>query len=140
MLMKMDQSVEKFWNLPELVERLVSFLNPRSTLCLLQSNVLEKETLQESFSSKAWTQLIRRSPRSEDGLLEEDLAEILSLLQLDDPSTFLLPLLDLICESSPDVSSPDQDQTATQSLTSSQLMLSCCLRRLRKPLGQLSKA
>ena len=76
--MKMEQSVEKFWNLPELVERLVSFLNPRSTLCLLQSNVLDKETLQESFSSKAWTQLIRRSPRSEDELLEEEGAEDLA--------------------------------------------------------------
>ena len=78
MLMKMEQSVEKFWNLPELVERLVSFLNPRSTLCLLQSNVLDKETLQESFSSKAWTQLIRRCPRSEDELLEEEGAEDLA--------------------------------------------------------------
>ena len=48
---KMDQSVapEKFWKLPELIERMVSFLNARSTLCLLQSRVMDKETLQKSI-------------------------------------------------------------------------------------------
>ena len=73
---------------------------------------MDKETLQNSFSSKAWIQLIEGSQRDEDGLLEredvKDLVKILKLLQLEEPSTFLLPLLDLICESSPDVSSPKQ--------------------------------
>ena len=67
----MDQSwpVEKFWNQPELIEMLFSFLNARSTLCLLQSKVMDKETQQKSFSSKAWNQLIERTLRGHDGLL-----------------------------------------------------------------------
>ena len=61
----MDQPgpVEKFWNQPELIEMLVSFLNARSILCLLQSRVMDKETLQKIFSAKAWRQLISRTPR-----------------------------------------------------------------------------
>ena len=110
--MEESDAVLKFWNLPELIERLFSFLNPRSTLRLLQSHVMDKQTLQKSFSSKAWTQLIRRGQH--DGLPDEedvkDLVQILTLLQLEEPNTYLLPLLDLICESSPDVSSPDQQQ------------------------------
>ena len=135
----MDQPrpVERFLNLPELIERLVSFLDARSTLCLLRSRVMDKETREKSFSSKAWSQLIRRTLCGQDGLLlirrtpgmvggmwreaevwcgveswlevEEgvkDLVKILKLLQLEQPNTFMLPLLDLICESSPDVSNP----------------------------------
>ena len=109
----MDQpdAVLRFLKLPELIERLVSFLNPRSTLHLLQSRVMDKETLQKSLSLKAWTQLIRRTPRNEDGpwngpqdgLLQgegvRELVKILEMLRLEEPSSFLLPLLDLICES-----------------------------------------
>ena len=113
----MDQSgpVERFLNLPELIERLVSFLDARSTLCLLRSRVMDKETREKSFSSKAWNQLIRRTPRMvggmwEDGMLQKegvrDLVKILKLMQLEEPHTFMLPLLDQICESSPDV--PDE--------------------------------
>ena len=104
--MEQLDSVQMFWKLPELVEKLVSFLDPRSTLHLLQSHVMDKKSLQDSFSTKAWTQLIKGSQRDEDGLIEKqdvkDLVKILKLLQLEEPSTFLLHLLDLICESSPD--------------------------------------
>ena len=127
----MDQPrpVERFLKLPELIERLVSFLDAQSTLCLLRSRVMDKETREKSFSSKAWSQLIRRTLCGQDGLLlirrtpemveaeaevwcgveswlevdegVKDLVKILKLLQLEQPNTFMLPLLDLICESIP---------------------------------------
>ena len=102
----MDQpdAVLRFLKLPELIEKLVSFLNPRSTLHLLQSRVMDKETLQKSLSLKAWTLLIRRTPRNEDGpwnsphqngLLQgegvRELVKILEMLRLEEPSSFLLP-------------------------------------------------
>ena len=111
--MEQADAVQMFWKLPKLIGRLVSFLDLRSTLRLLQSHLMDKQILQKSFSTKAWIQLIRRSPLGEDGLLHgdgvEDLTKILKLMQLEEPSTFLLPLLDLICELSPDVSSPFQE-------------------------------
>ena len=36
-------AAEKFWTIPELGERLVSLLDPLSTLRLIESNVMEKE-------------------------------------------------------------------------------------------------
>ena len=56
---KMDAATKKFWSLPELGERLVSFLDPLSVLHLVQSRVMEKETLQRSLTSKEWSKLIR---------------------------------------------------------------------------------
>ena len=53
--MSFEQSVsdEKFWRTPELLERLVSLLDPMSALRLIQSSVVDKEILQKSLSSKA---------------------------------------------------------------------------------------
>ena len=47
--------VEKFWRTPELVEKLVSKLDPLSTLHLIQSGVMDKEILQKGLSLKAWS-------------------------------------------------------------------------------------
>ena len=44
---------EKFWKTPELVERLVSMLDPLSTWCLIQSSLVDKEILQKGISFKA---------------------------------------------------------------------------------------
>merc|ERR1719264_2196114 len=41
-----------------------------------------------------------------------DLVKILKLMQLEEPNTFMLPLLDQICESSPDVSNPSMEHIA----------------------------
>ena len=115
--------MEKFWTLPELGERLFSFLDPLSTLHLAQSNVMDKKILQKSLTSKAWRELIRRS--SLQGLsfqaLEhpavrferekearedlEVLIKILHFMKLEELSPRLVPLLDLICELSSEVSS-----------------------------------
>ena len=99
---------EKFWKTPELVERLISMLDPRSALRLLiQSSAVDKETLQKSLSPKAWSKLIERSSYDdeEEGLLQvedvRDLVRLLHFLRPEEPSTFLLPLLDQICKMRP---------------------------------------
>ena len=99
---------EKFWKTPELVEKLISMLDPRSALRLLiQSSAVDKETLQKSLSPKAWSKLIERSSYDdeEEGLLQEedvrDLVRLLHFLRPEEPSTNLLPLLDQICKMRP---------------------------------------
>ena len=88
----------KFLSIPELIETLISFLDPLSVLRLLQ--VIDKDILQKSVSYEAWNKLIRRS--SYDGAEDVRIfTEIVKILELDEPSTFLLPLLVLICESGP---------------------------------------
>ena len=97
--------VEKFWKTPELVEKLVSKLDPLSTLRLIQSGVMDKEILQKGLSLKAWSRIISRSSYGGEGLLQmedvRDLVKVLRFLELKEPSIFLLPLLDLICKSRP---------------------------------------
>ena len=102
---KMDPA-KKFWTLPELGEKLISFLDPLSTWCLFQSNLVEKETLQKSLTSKAWSKLIRQSSLQRGRLFEkmEDvkvLVKILHFVELEEPILLLMPLLDMICESCP---------------------------------------
>ena len=95
-------AAEKFWTIPELVERLVSLLDPLSTLRLIESKVMEKEILQKSLSFAAWSSLIRGTSNGEQE--EEDVRVLVKILQFMEPeelSTFLMPLLDLICESRP---------------------------------------
>ena len=47
-------AVEKFWKTPEFVEKLISILDPLSSLRLLiQPSAVDKETLQKSLSPKA---------------------------------------------------------------------------------------
>ena len=106
---KMDirQSMKIFWNAPELVERLFLFLDTSSVLHLAQAKMMNKQSFKESLSSKVWRNLIKQSPW--DGvhvfeLNEEEregvrtLVKILKLKQPEDPSSFLLPLLDRICQ------------------------------------------
>ena len=95
----------KFLNIPELIEMLILSLDPLSALRLLESRVIDKEILQKSLSSKAWNKLMRRCSYDGEGLLAaedvKNLVKILKLVKLEEPSKFLLPLLDLICESGP---------------------------------------
>ena len=99
--MEQSEAERMFWKIPEVVERLYSWLDPASALRLIQSHVMDKETLQKSLSPKAWNKLIRRSSRDENRLLQKedvkDLVKILKLMELKEPSTLLLPLLDLAC-------------------------------------------
>ena len=120
----MDPATKKVWGIPELGEKVITFLDPLSVLHLAQSKVMDKETLQKSLTFKAWGELIKRctvseSDRAEDNLrriaeglnFEKDwfpeikenvkvLVRILHFVKLDELSPYLLALLDLICESS----------------------------------------
>ena len=100
--MESCSAVEKVLNMAELIERVVCYLGPLSALHLVQSHVVDKETLQKSFSSKVWNQLIKQSPHISEAVLlfvehVRSLVKILKLLKLEEPSKLILPLLDLIC-------------------------------------------
>ena len=117
-----------FWMTPELVENLLSFLDPASILALAKTHPLTREVLQSGFN---WTRFLKRScpkqsftlrPRFQRllppddepwinnlrivSLLEhyasEDLEPIIEILLLiGKPESHLLQLLDLICENFP---------------------------------------
>ena len=81
----MDQceAKDKFMNIPELIERLISFLDPLSALRLLQSKVIDKKILQKSFSCEAWKKLIRQSSYGGERLLQaEDVKDLVKILKL----------------------------------------------------------
>ena len=90
-----------FWNIPEVVEKLISLLDPASTWGLVQSGLLSKEILQKSLTSKAWHKIIKPISYDEYGVMEiEEVkyhVEILKMMELEEPSTLLLPLLHLVC-------------------------------------------
>ena len=98
-----SESEKKLWGMPELVEQLLLLLDPLSALRLLQTGIVEKQVFKESLSSKVWKQLIIKC--SGAGTLQREdvknLVQILKLMELEDSSAFLLPLLHLICEKCP---------------------------------------
>ena len=65
--LEQSEGESKFWNTPELVKKLVSLLDPVSTLGLVQSEMLNKQILQNSLSPAAWNQLIRHSSSHSGG-------------------------------------------------------------------------
>ena len=116
-----------FWMTPELVENLLSFLDPASILALAKTHPLTREVLQSGFN---WTRFLKRScpkqsftlrprfqrllPSDEPwihklrivSLMEhyasEDLEPIIEILMIiGKPESHLLKLLDLICERFP---------------------------------------
>ena len=102
-------SARKFWKMPELVEKLLPFLDLESTLHLAQTHELTQDILQGSF---AWNKLIRRSRLQDGGSLGEDaglleekidavklLVAILKLMK--DPKANMLDLLDTVCTRCP---------------------------------------
>ena len=84
-------------------ERLISMLDPLSTLHLIESKMIDKEILQKIISVAVWSNFIRGTSNGEQELLEEEdvriLVKILRCMQLKEPGPLLLPLLDRICES-----------------------------------------
>ena len=53
---------QKFWNNPDLVEKLLPFLDAQSTLCLVQSKFsCTLDILQDPEDPSIWIKLIRRS-------------------------------------------------------------------------------
>ena len=104
--MEPSEAQKKVFNTPEVVERLISFLDPEAIFCLAESHLVDKDTLRKSLGSKAWNQLIRRSSHGANGELEDEedvkvLMKILKMIEVEEPSKFILPLLDQICKSKP---------------------------------------
>ena len=96
----------KFWETPELIAELLTFLDLPSTLRLAKCHQLTQDVIQGSW---VWNKLIRRfCPHDQEdvdlaGYLAQDNLEtvrhfvaILNLMR--SPNTLLLDLLDLICE------------------------------------------
>ena len=107
---KMPSEAEmKFWRTPELVEKLLPFLNLESTLILAKTHEMTRRLLQ---GTSIWNKLIRRNcpfvdlpnpdlcvPRKIQVKIDwvKSLVEILKLMQ-DPEEALLLDLLDVICE------------------------------------------
>ena len=105
------EAAKKFWETPELVEKLLPFLDLGAILHLAKTNKMTRDILQKSC---IWNQLVRRSCpmrlehfSEENGFLRKEelqpgfdrvrgLVAILNLLK--EPMTLLLDLLDVICE------------------------------------------
>ena len=90
----------KFWRIPELVERLLLFLDTGSTSRLAKVHPLTMEILQ---SPLGWRKLLRKSfPCKTIIHSEQDRVEIQHLTQIlknmENPKLRLLELLDVICD------------------------------------------
>ena len=93
----------KFWQIPELIEKLLPNLDLKSTLHLAQAHVMTQDILQRRC---IWNKLVKRSffergnpcqpemPQKID--VVKDLVTILKLMS--EPNVLLLDLLDVICE------------------------------------------
>ena len=90
-----------FLRLPELVEKLLVFLDTKSTLCLAIAHPFAREVLQNQVT---WRKLLKRSI-SEDCLNQQDKSNIQHLTKilrsLRNPKFLLLDLLHVICAKCP---------------------------------------
>ena len=112
-----------FWMTPELVEHLLSFLDPASILALAKTHPLTREVLQSGFN---WTRFLKRSCPKQSFTLRPRFRRLLPpdnrqlkvslmqhyakkalepiieiLLLIGKPESHLMQLLDLICENFP---------------------------------------
>ena len=109
-----EDAEKKFWKTPELVERLMPFMDGQSTLALVKALPLALQVIQRK---SMWVKLVRRvCPHHTDQVLggdefEESLAEDMGkvmllvdiLKMMEDPNLLLLDILHVICESFPPV-------------------------------------
>ena len=96
-------AIVKVLSCSELIETLLTMLDPLSVKRLIQCEVVDKKVLKTSLSSKIWAGLIKRSSYGGVLVLDDvkDLVAILKFLNLEEPSGFLQPLLNQICETFP---------------------------------------
>ena len=95
-----EAAERKFWRMPELVERLLMFLDTSSTSRLAKVHPLTREILQGRLG---WSKLLRKSfPCKTIIHSEQDRVEIQHLTQIlknmENPKLRLLELLDVICD------------------------------------------
>ena len=107
MAMSGHEAEEKFWKTPELVEGLLPFLDPPSTLQLAKVHPLTRGILQ---GTSDWSRFVRRScpfppPYDQISFVEEmveKLRPIIGIMQLiGGPESHLGALLDVICDRFP---------------------------------------
>ena len=100
------EAAKIFWRTPELVEKLLPFLDLDTTLHLAQTHRVTRELLNKSF---VWNKLIRRSCPSHDGKdfhdftpsHDEKMSTVLRLVAIlklvKTPKVLVMDLLELIC-------------------------------------------
>ena len=119
-----ESAVAKFWRFPELVDRLLTFLDGGSILCLATCHDLTKKLSQKN---SVWTKVVRRTcpegptefqpvkkvgtalvfvtPMDEKALVTANKKKLVPLLELlkmaKDPSEMKLTLVEVICERFP---------------------------------------
>ena len=113
-----------FWRTPELVENLISFLDPASILALAKTSTLTRKIMRRGLN---WSRLIKRTCPEQSIILqqpfegglataEKALEPIIEILQvLDKTESHLLQLLDIICQRFPSnhtSAGPDQVKVA----------------------------
>ena len=109
--MSANEAEKVFWRTPELVDRLLPFLDPASTLALAQVLPLTAGLLQATHN---WSRFIRRfcpfSPSKHNenykpSIAKQKLAEVRPLVRIlqmmESPQFNLVALLDIICERFP---------------------------------------
>ena len=94
--MDLEESRQKLLNTPELVERVLLFLDPSSILQLAESKLVKKKILRKGLSLQVWSGIVKQF-----GDEVKELVEILQIMNPKDPKSFLLPLLHSICEKYP---------------------------------------
>ena len=105
---RMSEAAKKFWGMPELVNKLLPFLDLESTLNLAKVHQLTRDILQGSFD---WNKLISSTRIQDPGNLQynadilEEKMEVVNLLVgilklMMDPRANMLDLLDTICKRS----------------------------------------
>ena len=86
----------KFWKIPEMIAKLLPFLDLKSTLCLARCHKKTQNILEGSL---VWHRLIKRSSPLNQRDKVKDLVAILKLMK--DPKGNLPDVLDAICEANP---------------------------------------
>ena len=111
-LPRQEDAEMKFWRTPELVERLMPFLDGQSTLALVKALPLALEVI---LRKSMWIKLVSQvCPYDTDDLLDEaeyedavanDRRQVMPLVEIlkmvEDPNPLLLALLHVICERFP---------------------------------------
>ena len=96
------ETEHKFWMIPEMIAKLLPFLDLKSTLCLAHAHEKTHNVLKGAM---VFNKLLKRnSPLTKlDNV--KDLATILKLMK--DPKANLSKVLDVICETNPQISNPN---------------------------------
>ena len=118
-----EDAEKKFWRMPEMVERLLPFLDAVSTLSLVKALPLALELIQRKF---LWRKLVRRvCPFDTDEVVSEaefeevvvkERSKVMPLVEIvkmmEDPNPRLLDLLHVICQRFPPVARDDVPEEA----------------------------